>query len=73
MGRLPRERPQKLAARWLKIRQRFGMVADTDEQGAALKVHYASISQLRPGRGSIADSVAGAMLRLARVSMETTC
>jgi transcriptional regulator with XRE-family HTH domain len=71
MGRSPRERPQKLAAKMLKIRKQLGMSQTQMSKALGLKVHYAAISQFEAGTREPSLIVLLRYARLARVSMET--
>ena len=71
MGRLPRERPQKLTAKLLKIRKRLDMSQTQMSKALNVKVHYAAISQFEAGTREPSLIVLLRYARLARVSMET--
>ena len=71
MGRSPREKPRKLAAKMLKIRKRLGFSQTQMSKALGLKVHYAAISQFEAGTREPSLIVVMRYARLARVPMET--
>ena len=71
MGRSPRERPRKLPAKLLQIRQQLGMSQTQMSKALDLKVHYAAISQFEAGTREPSLIVLLRYARLARVPMET--
>jgi DNA-binding XRE family transcriptional regulator len=70
MGRSPRERPQKLPAKLLKIRKRLGMSQTQMSKALDLKVHYAAISQFEAGTREPSMLIVLRYARLARIPME---
>jgi transcriptional regulator with XRE-family HTH domain len=70
MGRSPRDKPKKLAAKMLKIRRRLGFSQTQMSNALGLKVHYAAISQFESGTRE-PSLIMLRYARLARVPIET--